>query len=46
MAAPRRKYTNEIKLNAIYLVQNEGRRDCDVADELGIDRNTLYARLR
>ena len=42
MAAPRRKYTNEMKLNAVHLVQNEGRRACDVADELGIDRNTLY----
>lgn len=38
MAAPRRKYTNEMKLNAVHLVQNEGRRACDVADELGIDR--------
>ena len=46
MAAPRRKYTNEMKLNAVHLVQNEGRRACDVADELGIDRNTLYAWLR
>ena len=43
MAAPRRKYTTEMKLNAVHLVQNEGRRPCDVADELGIDRNTLYA---
>ena len=25
MAAPRRKYTNEMKLNAVHLVQNEGR---------------------
>lgn len=33
MAAPRRKYTNEMKLNAVHLVQNEGRRACDVADE-------------
>lgn len=40
------KYTNEMKLNAVHLVQNEGRRACDVADELGIDRNTLYAWLR
>ena len=46
MAAPRRKYTNEMKLNAVHLVQNEGRRACDVADELGIDLNTLYAWLR
>lgn len=46
MVAPRRKYTNEMKLNAVHLVQNEGRRACDVADELGIDRNTLYAWLR
>lgn len=46
MAIPRRKYTNEMKLNAVHLVQNEGRRACDVADELGIDRNTLYAWLR
>lgn len=46
MVAPRRKYTNEMKLNAVHLVQNEGRRTCDVADELGIDRNTLYAWLR
>lgn len=46
MAVPRRKYTNEMKLNAVHLVQNEGRRACDVADELGIDRNTLYAWLR
>ena len=46
MAIPHRKYTNEMKLNAVHLVQNEGRRVCDVADELGIDRNTLYAWLR
>ena len=25
LAVPRRKYTNEIKLNAVRLVQNEGR---------------------
>lgn len=31
-----------MKLNVVYLVQNEGRRACDVADELSIDRNTLY----
>lgn len=35
-----------MKLNAVHLVQNEGRRACDVADELGLDRNTLYAWLR
>ena len=43
MAIPRRKYTNEMKLNAAHLVKNEGRRACDVADELGIERNSLYA---
>lgn len=32
-----------MKLNAVHLVQNERRRACNVADELGIDRNTLYA---
>lgn len=42
MSAPRRKYTNEMKINAVHLVQNEGRRACDIADELGIDRQTLY----
>lgn len=46
MAIPRRKYTNDMKLNAVHLVQYEGRRACDVADELDIDCNTLYAWLR
>ena len=41
MAIPHLKYTN-----AIHLVQNEGSLACDVADGLGIDRNTLSAGLR
>ena len=45
-APPRRKYTNEMKLNVVHLVQNEGSRACDVAEELGIASNTLYAWLR
>lgn len=43
MATLRRKDTREMKLNALHLVQDEGRSLCDVADELGINRNTLYA---
>lgn len=41
MAISRRKYKNEMKLNAVHLVQNQGRRAFDVADEHGIDRNSL-----
>lgn len=39
MAESCRKYTTEMKLNAVQLVQ----RACDVADEFGIDQNTFYA---
>ena len=43
MALPRRLYPKEFKINAVHLVQVEGRRACDVADELGIGRQTLYS---
>lgn len=46
MATVRRKYTHEMKLNAVHLVQIEGRWACDVSDEIGIEHNTLYAWLR
>ena len=42
-ALPRRLYPKEFKINAVHLVQVEGRRACDVADELGIGRQTLYS---
>ena len=43
MALPRRLYPKEFKINAVHLVQVEGRRACGVADELGIGRQTLYS---
>lgn len=43
MALPRRLYPKELKINAVHLVQVEGRRACDVADELGIGRQTRYS---
>ena len=35
--------SQRIQINAVHLVQVEGRRACDVADELGIGRQTLYS---
>lgn len=43
MALPRCLYPKEFKINAIHLVQVEGQRACDVVDELGIGRQTLYS---
>lgn len=43
MTLPRRLYPKEFKINAVHLVQVEGRRACDVADELVIGRQTLYS---
>jgi len=46
MALPRRFYRKEFKINAVRLAQVEGRRACDVDDELGIGRQTLYSWLQ
>lgn len=43
MAMPRRQFTHEFKLNALHLVLHEKRPACQVADELGIPRKTLYS---
>lgn len=43
MALPLRLYPKEFKINAVHLGQVEGRRACDVVDELRIGRQTLYS---
>ena len=43
MTLPRLLYPKEFKINAVHLVQVEDRLACDVADELGIGRQTLYS---
>ena len=43
MALTGRFYSKEFRINAVYFVQVKGRHAFDVADELGIGRQTLYS---
>lgn len=38
-----RKYDKEFKLNAIKLYRESGKRCCEIAQNLGIPKSTLYA---
>jgi transposase len=41
MSTPRRRFSREFKLEAVRRVQETGRTQAQVADELGISANTL-----
>ena len=41
MSTPRRRFSREFKLEAVRRVQETGRTQAQVADELGVSANTL-----